>query len=240
MSQPAGLGVAGDTWVLTASGPRQIHTLVGRQHVTIVHGQPFTTTAEGARSLGEGPLVRLRTVEGYQLRLGPAQPVQRPDGAWSPAARLQPGDGLRLQRHLQASVWPIEEARELLHGLVQRARLVRDADGRLAVLLPADGYDPIELQRTLLRLGLPSRVCAEGMLLVRGAALLDLARMLDPEHPRAAELRRAGLQARESGEDDPFVAHVESVAADAHDELFTCRVPGVQAFGANGLVVQHA
>jgi hypothetical protein len=226
--------------VLTASGPRQIRTLVGRQHVTIMHGQPFTTAAEGARALGEGALVRLRTVEGYQLRLGPAQPVQLRDGAWSPAGRLQPGDCLRLQRNLRPAVWPTQEARELVRGLALRARLVRDADGRPAVLLPPDGYDPIELQRTLLRLGLPSHLGAEGMLQVRGAALRDLAHMLDPEHPRSAELRRAGLQSQPSHDEDPFVARVRSVDPDAHDELFTCRVPGVQAFGANGLVVQHA
>src|SRR5438067_1696108 len=99
-------GVAGSTWVLTASGPRQMRALVGRQHVTILHGQPFTSTPEGVWSLGTGEVVLLRTAEGYAVRLAAHQSVQLRDGSWQVADRVQPGDSLRLQRHALALDWP--------------------------------------------------------------------------------------------------------------------------------------
>ncbi|MDQ6675389.1 MAG: hypothetical protein M3069_32440 [Chloroflexota bacterium] len=238
MSDRVGLGVAGETWVLTASGPRQIRTLVGRQHVAIVHGQPFTSSAEGVRSLGQGRVACVQTVEGYLVWLGPAQPLQLPDGSWTPAERLRSGDRLRLQRHNRADEAPIED-RELLRAASRDACLMEDEDGRRVAVLQLSDQDLIAVQRGLPRLGLPSRISAdERVLRIAGPSLRELARQLPREHPLAAEISTAALAG--TVEDDPFAASVRSVEVDGWDELFTCYVPGVCAFDANGFVVQHA
>ena len=137
-------GVAAETWAMTASGPRQMRWLVGRQHVSIVHGQPFTSTPEGVWSSGRGALVRVRTVEGYGVRLAWTQPMQLSDGSWKDAEQLQPSDRLRLQHHDRVLDWsaaPLEgkgdveaasraEYRDLVRLLALQATIVEDRLGR--------------------------------------------------------------------------------------------------------------
>src|SRR6266851_3689519 len=61
--------VTGETWVLTSNGPRHVRELVGRQHATFFNGTSFATTREGFWRTGSKPVVRVRTREGYTVRL---------------------------------------------------------------------------------------------------------------------------------------------------------------------------
>jgi ribonucleoside-diphosphate reductase alpha chain len=247
-------GVAAETWAMTASGPRQMRWLVGRQHVAIVHGQPFTSTPEGVWSSGRGALIRVRTVEGYGLRLAWTQPMQLSDGSWKDAELLQPTDRLRLQHHVGILDWsaaPLEgegnleaasraEYRDLVRLLALQAAVVEEQLGRQNVLLPAAGHDPAALQRMLLRLGITSAIACNGnMLEIRSTSVAALWQELEPDHPLARRLH-APVQPTGSDGVDAFIASVLSVEPDGHDALFTCSIPGVQAFDGNGFVVRNA
>jgi ribonucleotide reductase alpha subunit len=104
--------VTADTWVLTSRGPRQVRDLIGIQHAAIVNGEAYSTTPVGFWRSGSKPVVRIRTVEGYSLRLTAnhqllsithqSSQVQRSE--WREAGELRPGDRLLLNQH-QGFTW---------------------------------------------------------------------------------------------------------------------------------------
>lgn len=120
--------VTADTWVLTAEGPRQVASLVGRRFHAIVDGRPHETTSEGFFVTGRKPVLRLTTREGLSLRLTADHPVRRvtrrrghlSESAWVPAGQLQPGDELLLHSHRQLEGWdgPHSERQGYLVGLL--------------------------------------------------------------------------------------------------------------------------
>jgi ribonucleotide reductase alpha subunit len=99
--------VTGDTWVHTTNGPRQVRDLVGRSHQTFVNGEAYATTEQGFWHSSTRPVVRVRTREGYTLRLTTnhqvlaishqSRKVQRAE--WREIGSVQPGDWLVLNRH---------------------------------------------------------------------------------------------------------------------------------------------
>ncbi len=99
--------VTGDTWVLTTHGPRQARDLVGQLHGSFVNGRSFVTTEDGFWLSGSKPILRIRTREGYSLRLTAnhqlqtvrhqSRKVQRT--GWQKVSELHPGDRLMLNRH---------------------------------------------------------------------------------------------------------------------------------------------
>jgi len=99
--------LTGDSWVLTTDGPRQVRDLVGRQHGTYVNGRAYATNEDGFWSTGVKPVVRIRTREGYTLRLTanhrllaaayPSRKVQRT--TWREVSQLAVGDRLMLNQH---------------------------------------------------------------------------------------------------------------------------------------------
>jgi hypothetical protein len=99
--------VTGDTWVLTTDGPRQARDLVGRGHRSFVNGEAFATTDDGFWVSGSKPVLRVRTREGYTLRLTAnhqlqtvahqSRKVQRVE--WREVGTLKAGDRLILNRH---------------------------------------------------------------------------------------------------------------------------------------------
>ncbi|MCC6174221.1 MAG: hypothetical protein IT305_02860 [Chloroflexi bacterium] len=105
--------VTGDTWILTAEGPRQVRELVGVRHQTIVHGQPFWTTEDGFWSTGVKPIVRLKTQEGHELRLTASHQVETviyrsrkiERSEWREAGSLRPGDMVKLHTHRGDLTW---------------------------------------------------------------------------------------------------------------------------------------
>lgn len=105
--------VTADTWVQTADGPVQVADLVTRPFTAIVNGERWESGAEGFFPTGVKPVLRLRTEEGFALRLTPDHRVQRiarlsrhaRETEWVEARDLQPGDGIVLSDHRPQDRW---------------------------------------------------------------------------------------------------------------------------------------
>ena len=120
--------VTADTWVLTASGPRQVRDLLGIPFVAIVDGKPYPTESAGFFMTGRKPVLKLRTREGHILRLTPDHPVLRVsrqtrqvrETEWTKAGELSVGDEIVLHNHRRLAGWPgaHTEAEGYLIGLL--------------------------------------------------------------------------------------------------------------------------
>ena len=124
--------VPGDTFVLTAEGPRLVADLVGKSATLIINGKPYQTTGAGFFPTGVKPLLSIRTKEGHSLRLTGDHPVLKVnkktryslDKEWIHAADLRPGDEVMLHDHREYPGW------KGLHG---------EGEGYLMGLLMGDG-----------------------------------------------------------------------------------------------------
>ncbi len=97
--------VTGDTWVMTDQGPRQVIDLVGVGHQTVVDGAVHAS--EGFWETGVQPVLRLRSREGYTLRLTAnhkvlavpyiSRKIEQPE--WVEAGSLKAGDKIKLHNH---------------------------------------------------------------------------------------------------------------------------------------------
>ncbi len=123
--------VTGDTWVMTADGPRQARELTGRVVPLVLDGAVHPSTADGFFVTGVKPVYRLTTREGHSLRLTGDHKMLRAAGetgrlgaTWVEAASLAPGDKLVLGDHRALAAWPGK------YGL---------AEGYLVGLLLGDG-----------------------------------------------------------------------------------------------------
>ncbi len=99
--------VTADTWVMTDQGPRQVRDLLDQQHVTIVDGQRYDTSAQGFWATGVKSVLRLTTSEGHSLRLTanhkvlavPCMSRKIEQTEWVEAGSLKPGDRIKLHNH---------------------------------------------------------------------------------------------------------------------------------------------
>ncbi|MGB9661819.1 MAG: LAGLIDADG family homing endonuclease [Moorellaceae bacterium] len=120
--------VTGDTWVTTSEGPRQVRELVGRPFEAVVNGVPYRSGKEGFFQTAIKPVVRLRTREGYSLRLTLDHRVlrvvdltrNRISFEWVEVKELKPGDRILLHNHRSLAGWPGEltEGEGYLLGLL--------------------------------------------------------------------------------------------------------------------------
>ena len=115
--------VTGNTWAMTAQGPRQVNNLVGEQQVLLVNGELHATCPEGFFPTGVKPVIAVETEEGHHLTLTPDHRVRRvryepynTEGIheWVPAGELRPGDTVAMHDHRQAhrrgnSILPMEK-----------------------------------------------------------------------------------------------------------------------------------
>lgn len=128
--------VTADTWVCTDEGPRRVAELVGRPFAALVHGRAWRSEGSGFFSTGRKPVLRLRTVEGLELRATADHPVRRVTGrtrhteteAWVTLGDLRPGDLIRLNRADAVRSWPNPDGSD--HG---------EDEGYLLGLLVGDG-----------------------------------------------------------------------------------------------------
>lgn len=105
--------VTGDTWVQTDEGPRQVIDLIGVQFGAQVDGRSYLTTHEGFFKTGTKPVLQLRTVEGYKIRLTPDHPIRRItrkarytlESEWRNAGELCQGDLVLLNDHRGGPTW---------------------------------------------------------------------------------------------------------------------------------------
>ncbi|MBC7346518.1 MAG: TSCPD domain-containing protein [Clostridia bacterium] len=120
--------VTGDTWVTTSEGPRQVRELIGRPFEAVVNGIPYRSGKEGFFQTAIKPIVRLRTREGYSLRLTLDHRVLRVvdrtryriSCEWVPVKELKSGDQILLHNHRPLAGWPGEltEGEGYLLGLL--------------------------------------------------------------------------------------------------------------------------
>lgn len=120
--------VTGDTWVLTAEGPRQVAQLVGTPFTAVVNGRGHRTVSDGFFPTGVKPVLRLATREGPALTLTEDHRVQRVarstrhlmETEWVAARELVPGDEILLGDHRALGGWdgPGTEAEGYLLGLL--------------------------------------------------------------------------------------------------------------------------
>ncbi|HSL94397.1 MAG TPA: LAGLIDADG family homing endonuclease, partial [Thermoleophilia bacterium] len=105
--------VTADTWVMTHQGARQVADLVDRDFCAVVDGVAFPLESRGFFRTGTKPVVKLRTVEGFELRLTPDHRVKRVtsrtrarvDSEWCEAGELRPGDEVVLTDQRGANAW---------------------------------------------------------------------------------------------------------------------------------------
>ncbi|HLY55681.1 MAG TPA: ribonucleotide reductase N-terminal alpha domain-containing protein, partial [Stellaceae bacterium] len=106
--------IPADAWVDTADGPRQVRDLVGRAFPALIDGEIHPSSPDGFFMTGVKPLLRLRTVEGYEIRLTADHPVRtvtsrsrwRMEHVWRSAGELLPGDEIVLNDPGEAVRWP--------------------------------------------------------------------------------------------------------------------------------------
>ena len=105
--------VTAEAWVQTEKGPRQVRDLIGIQFVAQVNGKPYVTGYEGFFHTGTKPVLILRTVEGYMLRLTSNHRIRRVirktryslEGEWCQAGDLRCGDEVLLNDHRAHPTW---------------------------------------------------------------------------------------------------------------------------------------
>jgi ribonucleotide reductase class II len=105
--------VTADTWIHTGEGPRQVKDLIAVQHSTYVNGELFSTTPQGFFFTGTKPVVKLRTKEGYSLRLTEnhqllkvtAQTQYKQYSEWVAVSELKPGDRVLIHNHRGLLPW---------------------------------------------------------------------------------------------------------------------------------------
>ena len=120
--------VTADTWVATAEGPKQVADLIGQPFVAQVNGQEFASGPQGFFTTGEKPVLRLRTQEGFALRLTANHLVRRvvqqtryrQTVEWVEAGQLAADDKIVLHNHRAAQGWvgKYSEAQGYLLGLL--------------------------------------------------------------------------------------------------------------------------
>ncbi len=99
--------VTADSWVMTAEGPRQVEELIGKKFVAIINGEEWESSEEGFFETGVKQVYRLKTAEGFELRLTADHPIMRlermtrykVEAQWSNAEDLKPGDKIIINNH---------------------------------------------------------------------------------------------------------------------------------------------
>ncbi|MGH7207798.1 MAG: LAGLIDADG family homing endonuclease, partial [Nitrospiraceae bacterium] len=105
--------VTADAWVHTADGPRQVKDLIHVQFVAQVNGNQYVTGYDGFFHTATRPVVKLRTLEGYVLRLTPDHRIRRVvrktryvlESEWCRAGDLRRGDQVVLNDHRADATW---------------------------------------------------------------------------------------------------------------------------------------
>ncbi len=149
--------VTGETIIHTAQGPRIASDLCGESVTLLINGETHHSTEDGFFTTGTKPVSRLKTREGYSLRLTDDHPVLRisPEstrytqkGEWTPAGALKPGDKIAINNHRNACQWPGvgDENQGYLIGLLLGDGTIKKDKTVLSVWVPeaASGDDSMD------------------------------------------------------------------------------------------------
>lgn len=105
--------VTADTWVQTAQGARQVASLLGQQVNLLVDGQLYQSGKEGFFKTATKEVVKLKTQEGFSLRLTRDHQVRKvisqnrftQETIWCAAGDLHSGDKVLLHNHRSQTNW---------------------------------------------------------------------------------------------------------------------------------------
>lgn len=95
--------LAGDTWIMTATGPQQMKDLCQGPSWVLLNGDIYKATP--AWSTGIKETFKLSTVEGYELTLTADHQILRDDGEWVEAKNLVEGDSITLNNNRNIPSW---------------------------------------------------------------------------------------------------------------------------------------
>jgi ribonucleoside-diphosphate reductase alpha chain len=153
--------VTADTWVMTESGARQVADLIGRDFKAVVDGRSYAIESRGFFATGTKPVFRLRTREGYSLRLTGDHRVRRVarktryslELDWTAAEKLQAGDEIVLGNNRTLMGWAGAgtQAEGYLLGLLIGDGTLKSDKAVLSVWAPelrAVGSDTVAYART--------------------------------------------------------------------------------------------
>ena len=293
--------VTADTWIMTAEGPRQIEELIGKKFVAIVNGEEWESSEEGFFETGMKPVYRLKTAEGFELRLTADHPVMKAgritrykvETQWSNAGDLKPGDKIIINNHRDFGNgnWGVKgeytEGEGYLIGLLLGdgtiKRLAKELElypnpgmkmitrkiertsvdfcrGILKGLFDADGSVQGDqskgvsirlaqsdigilkvVQRMLLRFGIFSKVTKpQHELVISNDNILYFAERVGfNDAEKMEELEKAIRNYNMRMNRERFVASVEEVVPDGVEKVYDVKIPGINAFDANGFVVHN-
>ncbi len=121
-----------DTWVMTENGPRQVRDLIGKPFVALINGQKYRSNEKGFFSTGIKKIYKLKTKEGFELRLTADHPVLKVreitrysiETEWIKAGELKNGEKILINNH---------------RGIKKWAGKYTEEDGYLVGLLLGDG-----------------------------------------------------------------------------------------------------
>lgn len=173
--------VTADTWVLTASGSRQVKDLIGVPHKTVVDGKEYNAT--GFFYTGDKEVYSVKFTDGRILRLTHNHQLLTDNGEWVEVGDLNVGDRIRLHRH-DGYEWFGPGTREegyLIGHLIGDGTFYPDGAAALAVWEQDGGSDACADYILDIVLGLGARSDFKGwhetgnQRRIKTAALTDLA-----------------------------------------------------------------
>lgn len=105
--------VTSDTWIMTASGPKQVKELIDRGFTAILNGEKWNASGSGFFLAGKKPVYKLKTKEGFKLRLTEDHKVLKVNGLtkyrmktkWEMVKNLKNGDKIVLNNHRNFNGW---------------------------------------------------------------------------------------------------------------------------------------
>ena len=87
---------AGDNWIATSDGMRQVKDLVGIPFDSLIGEEAYPSTDAGFFTTGVRQVVKITTKEGYSLRVTPEHKIWKVDVGVVSATELEPGDKIQL------------------------------------------------------------------------------------------------------------------------------------------------
>ncbi len=102
-----------DAWIMTEEGPMQVRGLLGKPFVAVVNGERWNDSRAGFFATGRKPVLKLKTREGFELRLTENHPVLKVQELtkyatrtkWVKASDLKPEDKIVMNNHRNLKGW---------------------------------------------------------------------------------------------------------------------------------------
>jgi len=96
-----------DTWIMTSEGARQVKDLIGRKFTAVINGKRYDSDVIGFFFTGVRKVLKLKTKEGFEVRLTEDHPVLKAkkimrhaiETEWCKAGELKKGDKVVLNNH---------------------------------------------------------------------------------------------------------------------------------------------